>query len=167
MVPPFEPFGSPWLYRGGFAVFAVFVLAALVVGTTRERAVLVAAALATVAATVVIDAGAVRPTGFGMQARYALPIAVLVPIVAGQVLAAHAETIPRLLGAMSAAAMALAIALLQVKAWRAGPHHFVALWTPPGGWEVWQAVTIAGAACVVLGIVTAAGRERDEVGVSP
>jgi hypothetical protein len=112
-----------------------------------------------------------RHTGFGLQGRHVLPILVIVPLLAGELLRRNHERLAarsvRHLIALSFAG----IALVQFTAvyWNArrsavgldGPFVFLGSseWTPPIGWGVWLALAAAGAACVAAAGLLAAKTE--------
>ena len=73
-------------------LIVVLVVGALVVGTWRQRGVLVALLAFAVAFHVVPEALSASRQGFIGQGRYALPVAVGVPILAAWIVAARART---------------------------------------------------------------------------
>ena len=109
-----------------------------------------------------------RHTGFGLQGRHVLPILVIVPLLAGELLRRNHE---RFAAARARHLIALSfagIALVQFTAlyWNGrrsavgldGPFVFRGSveWSPPLGWEVWLALAAAGAACVAaVGLLAA------------
>jgi hypothetical protein len=112
-----------------------------------------------------------RHTGFGLQGRHVLPILVIVPLLAGELLRRSHERFTaarvRHLIALSFAG----IALVQFTAlyWNGrrsavgmdGPVAFLgsAEWSPPLGWVVWLAVAAGGSACLVAAGLLAAKAE--------
>ena len=111
------------VYAGwALLTFGVVGLAARF-GGRRERVTLVGLALASLASIVVL-AIAVMSTGFPVQTRHVLPVVLLLPLVAGEVLARHADDLPpafarhALLAAVSvAAAVHLAAWYANAQAW--------------------------------------------------
>lgn len=70
-----------------WTMLAILVSLALLAGTWRARAVLIALTGGIAGLTLFIAVVNLAQTGFGMQGRYVLPIAVSVPLFAGEVLA--------------------------------------------------------------------------------
>ena len=112
-----------------------------------------------------------RHTGFGLQGRHVLPILVIVPLLAGELLRRNHERFgARRVRHLIALAFA-GIALVQFTAlyWNArrsavgvdGPFVFLgdAEWSPPIGWGLWLAVAAAGAACLAAAGLLAAKAE--------
>jgi hypothetical protein len=104
-------------------------------------------------------------TGYGAQGRHVLPVLVLVPLWAGEVLRRRPEGLGWLVPAAAVLwAPGQAVAWLS-NARRAavgtdGSWWFfgAAEWSPPGGWWVWAALAAAGAA---LGLVAAIATRPD------
>ncbi len=136
------------------------VLAALMRGARRERVVLVATVALTILFPVLFDALVYRHTGFGLQARYVLPVLMMVPLVAGEILRERPPlAAPGRAPELLLAAGLTVVAVLQLVAWwvnaaaAAGrprtsffPDH--AAWSPPLGWDPWLAVAVI--ACLLL-----------------
>ena len=149
---------------------------AVLLGNRRERAVLASVALAALASVVVL-AIAVRPTGFPVQTRHVLPIVVLPPLTAGEVLRRHSDGLApafvrrALLGTVSiAAAVHLATWYVNAQAWSGssgGPGFLVSgsRWSPPDSWIPWAVALVAAAAAYVASAWTwtraAAGEDRE------
>ena len=142
---------------------------ALLVGSRRDRLVLIGACAAVIAATLAIALAAVFPTGFGTQARYTLPIAVAVPLLAGEIVARRRHRLGALVPRRLPLVFAASAATIHFAGWYAngrrhgvgteGPLVFIGrgAWSPPLGWAVWAVVTFAGAALIVL---SAAGKTK-------
>ena len=157
-----------WLWG---ALIAALVVTALVVGRRRERLAMVLLLLACPVATVVLSVAVVRQTGFGMQGRYVAPLLVALPLLAGEVAVRNGARIPRRLGAVAVGAVALASVSVHLLGWyvnarryavgSGGPRSFVdvAVWSPPGGWEVWVGTVLAGAVMLLTFGGLAAGQE--------
>ncbi len=147
------------------AALLLLLLLALAVGTWRERLVLLALCASVPAAVVVEQALLLDPIGATMQARYVLPLAVLVPVAAGWVLA-RSPMGDRALEAVAAAAVILA-GVHVLALWVDGRRYatgtdgslltwpFTAQWTPLGGWAPWLACALAGGALVAWSFVRA------------
>ena len=72
-----------------WVALATLVSIALMVGKARDRLVLALLTGGTVVLTLLIAVLNLAQTGFGMQGRYVLPMAVVVPVLAGEVLVRH------------------------------------------------------------------------------
>ncbi|MDP9071104.1 MAG: DUF2142 domain-containing protein, partial [Actinomycetota bacterium] len=79
----------PIAYRCWSLALLVLVVLAARVAPRRPRAVLIALPLAVAALTVAVAAVNRSQTGFGMQGRYVLAVAVAVPLLAGELLSRH------------------------------------------------------------------------------
>lgn len=75
-----------YAYALWWVMLAVLCVAALWVGRWRQRVVMVALAAGIIPLTLGIAALNLAQTGFGMQGRYVLPLAVGLPLLAGEVL---------------------------------------------------------------------------------
>jgi hypothetical protein len=111
------------IYLAWAALLLGLVGAAIRLGGRRERLVLVATAGAVVLSVFVL-AIAVRPTGFPAQARHLLPLALMLPLGAGEVLRRHAAKVSEraargaLLGAVAVAVPAhLTAWYVNARAW--------------------------------------------------
>lgn len=147
-----------WLVLAGgwLGLTALLVGAALLVARGRERLLLAALITASLAATVTVAVAVILPSGFAMQGRYTLPLAVAVPVVAGDILARsrHRWTLERLPSPMPW--LFAAVAVMQAAAWWQNEHRYavgvqgplwfppLAQWTPAGGWALWVAVVAVG-----------------------
>jgi Predicted membrane protein (DUF2142) len=152
------PVALPVLW--GLAVL-VMLCAALVRGDRRERIVLAVIFLAALGFPVVFYAWSQRPTGFGMQGRYALPLLALAPMVAGEVLGPRAAA-PRSRHPRHAVPIAIAaIGIFQFAAWWINADHWSgtsaaglvldrATWTPPLGWWPWLTVAAIGTVALLM-----------------
>lgn len=149
-------------------LLVALVGAALVAGTNRQRAVLVALVAALPGTAVLVSAGIMGQNGFGLQGRHVLPFATLLPLFAGSVLAANSGALGRFVRRWALAAVAVPAAVVQGVAWYAnarryavgsrGPVVFFGAseWSPPGGWEAWAVVVVLAVAAGVAAAVTAA-----------
>jgi hypothetical protein len=147
----------PW----GLGVLAM-LCAALIRGDRRERVVLALIFAAALGFPVLFYAWSQRPTGFGMQGRYALPLLALIPMAAGDVLDGGGVRASRLSNRLHAIAIA-AIAIFQLTAWWINADHWAgtsagglvlsrASWTPPVGWWPWLVLAAIG----TIALLTAA-----------
>ena len=82
---PMHAFVYAWWLR----LLAVLGVAAVVVGTMRERLVVAGVFGLSIAAFVGISAALLRQNGFDVQARHVLPVVMTLPVVAGVVLGRH------------------------------------------------------------------------------
>lgn len=156
--------------------------AALWLGDRRERWVTAAVALLALAFPVVFYAWFDRFTGFNVQGREVLPLLMLIPLVAGEVVHRRRMAI----ASRRAARVTLACAVLGVGAFHAyawwfnaramaGAPHAIrfyahATWSPPGSWTPWIVTAALGAVALVAGgywlklprssVVEAAARSR-------
>lgn len=149
-------------YQVWMVMLVGLVLLALSLGSWRQRAVLAGAVVATIGYALVLSAGVLRQVGFGLQGRYVLPIAVVVPLYAGEVLLRWANW-SRWLTAASVGATTAGAATVHLVAWYfhgrresvgyQGPGLWLshALWRPPWGWGPWLVVAVVAA----LGLVSA------------
>jgi hypothetical protein len=147
-----------WLYVAwGIAALGLVALAAAR-GTWRERAGLAASAVVALGLAIAVSVVQLR-TGFGAQGRHVLPVLVLVPLWAGELLRRRPEGLGWLLPVAGAL-----WAVGQVVAWQANARRGAvgsdgswwffgaAEWSPPGGWWVWAVLAAAGA---LLGLAAA------------
>src|SRR6202020_1147126 len=86
-VPLPSPLRALWLV----AVLALTV-AALAVGDRRQRLLLLGTAALGVLFPTLFYAVIYRHTGFGLQGRYLLPVLMMVPMLAGEVVRLHARS---------------------------------------------------------------------------
>ena len=145
-------------YPAWEALVAGIVILAFVAATRRERVVLVGAVALSAAVVVWLSATLVAATGADVQGRHVLPFAVVVPMLAGELLFRNRARLALLdLGALFGL-VALGVAGLQLVGWLTnsfrqsvgieGPRFFLthAAWSPPLGWLSWLFVALVGAA---------------------
>jgi hypothetical protein len=154
------------IYLTWAALLLGLVGAAIRLGGRRERLVLVATAGAVVLSVFVL-AIAVRPTGFPAQARHLLPLALMLPLGAGEVLRRHAAKVSEraargaLLGAVAVAVpVHLTAWYVNARAWSGDPSEPGFLlsdvaYSPPLSWLVWCAALLGAAAAAVAAAWTA------------
>jgi hypothetical protein len=163
--------------RFAYLAWAFLVVAlvglALVLGTRRERFAVAAVVAAAFAGTVVIDAAVIRQTHFPMYGRYALPLWVVVPLVAGEVVFRNRRSLPAALQWRGLVAATVIVASIQVIGfyWTAhqyavggyGPVLFLgrSKWSPPVHWGTWVALVAAAAIGLVSYGVASARMVRD------
>jgi hypothetical protein len=96
-----------------------------------------------------------RYSGFGMQGRQVLPVLMLIPLVAGELVYRRLEVARRPKARWVLGASVAAVALFQAYAWwydardaagAPGTLRFYAhaTWSPPLGWIVWIVVAALG-----------------------
>jgi hypothetical protein len=135
----------------------------LLVGTRRERRVLVAGLIANGVIPALLLAVVLYRTGFGVQGRHVLPFAVALPLFAGHTLVRNRDRFSRLRPRHLVTYAAVIAAGVQLAGWYAnarrhavgtnGPIIFFgqSQWHPPLGYSVWAAIAALGA----LGLVVA------------
>lgn len=168
---------SPLAYLTWYCVAAGLVAIAMLVGTRRERLVLLGALVTSLALPVALVAAVMRHTGYGLQGRYVLAFSVVIPLLAGEVVFRNRETLARLNAGALALVVAPIVAIIQLdgvyaNARRfavgvAGPQWFVGhavAWAPRGGWWLWFLVMATGA--VLLGLVGPLAEIRSRPGRS-
>jgi len=171
-VPLPQPARSWWIA----CLVALLGLATVVAG--RRARLVLAGSVATAVIVSVLVFVAVHRTGFPMQGRYVLPLVVVVPLLAGEVLArdhgrfAVLRRAP-LFPVVASAAAAAHFAGWAVNARRAavgifGPLWFSghSQWQPPLGWGPWLVVTATGSLLLVAAGLSAyrEGRPTTVVG---
>jgi hypothetical protein len=142
-----------------WAFVAGLLAAALWVGRTRERVVLVLTTLAALAFPVVFFAFSYRLSGFGLQGRYVMPILVLIPMASCSVLSRRA---PRAAPDPLIVALLAGVGLFQLIAWRIDARHWsvassansFTAWTPPTTWgPLFGACVLATVAFVAAAVI--------------
>ena len=159
-------------------VLALLLTAGAVSGG-RERLMLTAILAVGLLGPVVFYALLIRPTGFGLQGRYVLPMLVAVPLLAGEALHRSREranaawlrlltiTIPVAIGVMQAAAWYVNAKRYAVGG--SGPVWFLgrAAWAPPAGWWTWLvAAVLAGVCLAALALVCRDTTKPDSAALS-
>ena len=146
----------------GYLLIGVLLVLALRLGSTRERRVVAGATAFAVLLPGLEQWLLYRHTGFWIQGRYFLPILMAAPLLYGEIVLRHAQSLApdwrrRLPPLFVAAAAALQLAGWWVNSRRYavgtdGPAWFFgqAEWSPPGGWTVWAAAAIAGTVVLAL-----------------
>jgi hypothetical protein len=140
-------------------VFSLLAIAAML-GTWRDRLVLLSLVVLSFVVTVVLAAGFVLPLGFGLQGRHVLAFTVAVPLLAGEILYRRAGRLPRITTVHWLVAFTAGAAAVQAVGWFAnarryavgvdGPLDFIANaeWIPPLGWWPWISLVAVG--CLAL-----------------
>lgn len=155
---PLAPPAS-WLWL--FLVLALLAAAAVISGV-RARVVLGGTVVLVFGAVVALDVLVFRQTYFPVYGRYLLPIVVVIPLLAGELLVRRADRIR--VRARRGIAVLVAVAVAGVQGLSLytmdrrsavgidGPHNFLRApaWTPPGGWAVYVALAVAGSVALVI-----------------
>ena len=153
----FLPAGAYWIW---WTLVLALLGAALVLGSRRERVVLVFLAALGLLFPALFYAWIYKGTGFSLQGRYVLPILALVPMVAGEVVFGHQQRFLRWVGHRAMAGVVAIMAGFQLLAWwiaasnAAGePHTFWFFthpaWSPPIGWWPWALLAILGSTALL------------------
>lgn len=156
-----------WAYLVWTALVVTLLAMAVVVGTARQVRVLAALVPAMVAITVVVSAGIMRQNGFGLQGRHVLPVATLVPLFSGAVVAMNTSALGAFWRRWTLAAVAAPAACVQGVAWYVNSRRYAvgadgpvvffgqSQWSPPGGWAFWAVVVAVAVTAAVAGAVVA------------
>lgn len=169
------PMNAPTYWTAGLLILGL-VMVAMFVGTNRERIALAVTAVALLVLTLAVDA-AQALSGFGAQARHILPVAVALPLIAGEIVYRHSGSLGRRLRRVLPLVVAAAASAVQMIGWftiarrfsvgPTGPLMFFRhpAWSPPLGWASWATLTFVGAlllvcAALVRGSAIAAGGKR-------
>lgn len=163
----------PWIaYVAWFAAGFVLVGVALRAGRRRERVVLAAVLAVATVLPMLLWVYAIRQTGFGLQGRHVLPVLAVVPLMAGELIRAHAGELDERLRRRLLVTIAPVLGAVHLLAfyWAArraavgtdGPLVFLgdAGWTPPLGWIPWLLVAAAGAAALTAGLLRPSDQQR-------
>jgi hypothetical protein len=142
-----------------YVVWAAMVVTLVVVGFAlarrRERILLLSAAVACVVVPLVLHAVLKASAGITLQGRHILPLLVLVPLLAGEMIlrGRPAAALSRRLTWLVVPAAGVQVVAWYDNAHRAavgqdGPLAFFAhaQWRPPAGWYVWIVLVIIAAA---------------------
>jgi hypothetical protein len=129
-------------------------------GRRTERVTLLVLVLTVGVVPIAFYALLVRPTGFGLQDRWLLPVFVTLPLLAGEVCRRHRARLHARTRSLLVLAVPIGVAVVQFAAWYAnskrfavggeGPTWFLAdaRWSPPGGWAICTASAALGAVCL-------------------
>jgi hypothetical protein len=159
----------PWPF---YALWGLLVLAiavtALVVGTWKHRAILLAFIVGCLGLAVAFNSVLPTQTGYDFQGRYLLPLVVATPLVAAEIVRRNRPLTGRVL-AGGAVAVGVLVAVLQFSGWylnarryavgTSGPRWFAshAQWSPTWGWPIWIAVAAGGSLCLAVSVAVAVG----------
>ncbi|MHB8658102.1 MAG: DUF2142 domain-containing protein [Solirubrobacteraceae bacterium] len=148
------------IYWFWWAMIAVLCAGAALAANRRGRIALASAVVTALAFPVLFWALVYRQTGWGLQGRYVLPMLVLAPMVAGEVIGGAARRLAGPVERSMIAGMIAVVAALQLLAWwvnartaagRPGQIWFQAhpVWSPPLGWWAWSLLSALGAALLL------------------
>lgn len=142
------------------ALLAALLAVAVLVAARRETMVLAATAGAYAVVVVVLSASLVAATETDVQGRHVLPFAIVLPMLAGELLLRNRAKLESVSPRPLAAGLVVATAGLHLVAWLTsayrqsvgtrGPLFFFSdpAWSPPLGWWPWTMVAAAGAGLV-------------------
>ncbi len=141
---------------------------------TRERRLLAVVLLAAMVAPVLFYSLLIRPTGFGLQGRHVLPLLVLVPLLAGELLNRHRARVKTTYLRLLTVAVPVAAGVMQVAAWYVNAKRYAvggsgsvwflthAAWAPPAGWWTWLSAAVVASICL-LAVAFIASREKTQL----
>jgi hypothetical protein len=141
-----------------WALVVGLLVAALWMGTPRERTVLALTTLVALAFPIVFFAFSYRLSGFGLQGRYLMPMLALIPMASCSVLSQRA---PRAAPDPLILALLAGVGLFQLISWRVDARHWATAnlansftaWTPPTTWgPLFGACVLALVAFVAAGV---------------
>jgi hypothetical protein len=150
-----------------YAVWAALALAvaviAFVVGSNQERIALAVTLAVSIALPVILVAGSMRHTGFGLQGRYVLAFSIVVPLISGEILVTQYQKLKALKADHLFLPFAIGAALVQLVAWGKNAYRFAvgltgaywvgsSEWVPPGGWWPWLILAAAGATLLIAAV---------------
>ncbi len=147
-------------YLGWATMVGVLILTALAIGRPRDRAFLGMTILGCFVGSVAIAAAVIHQTHFPMYGRYALPLWVIVPLCAGEIVTRNHHRLPTALWRASLVGLPLVAAAVHATGWyvnarryavsEIGPVWFFghSEWHPRAGWEPWFVMSILGLGCL-------------------
>ncbi len=146
------PAAARWVWM---ALVVGVLVAAAVVGNRRQRVALASTVVATVVVTVLVSSALLRQNGFQVQGRHVLAFAVLVPLLAGDVVFANRHRLPGwwrpgvVVGIVATSAVTIHVVGLHtsLRHFATTPDHVG--WVLQGPWWPWAlAVALVGGAAV-------------------
>ena len=128
----------------------------LVLAGRSERVIMLLATVVALAFPVLFFAWVYRYSGFGLQARYVLPMLTLIPLVGGELIFRARDRLPPMAASWLPGVALTVIAGFQLFAWwinardsagQTGGIWFLGhpRWSPPLGWWPWTASAVIGA----------------------
>ena len=154
-----------WAYLLWTTLVVALVATAFAVGTARQAWVLALLVPGVVGMTVAVSAGIMRQNGFGLQGRHVLPIATLIPLFSGAVVARNLSALGAFWRRWMLAAVAVPAAIMQGVAWYVNSRRYAvgsqgpvvffgsSQWSPPGGWTLWAVTVIVAVIAAITGVV--------------
>jgi Predicted membrane protein (DUF2142) len=164
-----------WMYLLWTALLVGFLVLAFSSARGRQRWALLAGLTAPLAVGAVASLY-FNPDVARVQGRWLLPVAVALPMIAGEILWRNPTTAVRVRLPWVAGGVAVLLAGIQLEGWYAsarrqavgvlGPHDFITrdlpdLWRPPGGWVPWSILALAGAIAIAVFGLMALRQHRD------
>ncbi|MBW3555618.1 MAG: DUF2142 domain-containing protein [Actinobacteria bacterium] len=152
-----------WAVLAGEAASAIVVVGALCFGSWKHRLVVVGGLVVLVVMIVGLNVFTQIPFQFFVQARYVMPLSVMLLVVAGDGLHGAGSRLP---AAVAQGVSLVAVGLHAVGWWANARQSAVGAngavvffgssqWSPPGGWLVWAVVAAAGVALMAAGAIAA------------
>jgi hypothetical protein len=150
-----------WLYAGWLALGGALFLLALRRPTLQAAGLIGATLAAAAVAAYLIQVTLLSPFGVRLQARYPMPLLLVVPVLVGELAARRGPPPARwapLVPLVLAGAAGFQLVAVVVNARRQGMGSGPALmllsapsWSPPGGWAPWLVMAALGSAAMALG----------------
>ena len=162
------PSGTYWVW---WLMVLALALGGLVVGHRRDRILLVAVIVCALLFPVLFYAWVFRHSGFGLQARYVMPVLALIPLLGGELLFRSRSRLPAAVRRYFPGLVIAIVAGFQLFAWWINARDWAGepnaiwfpsnpQWVPPLGWLVWTAAAIVGAALLLALAISDAARVR-------
>ena len=163
----------PWLL-----VVLSLVIGAGMLATARERVVLAATICVAFAFPVLANAWIYRHSGFALQARQVMPVLLLVPLLAGEIVYRNRRRL-RMRSVLTAEVGGLGLlAALEFAAWVVNAHDATGaqgtamadqhpVWNPPLGWTLWTLMAAAGAASIFVAALVRPRPVTESLAVAP
>lgn len=158
-----------WLWA---LVVGVLVVTAFAVGRPRDRAFLAVVVLGCFVGIIAIAAAVIHQTHFPMYGRYALPLWVIVPMCAGEIVTRNHHRVPPRFWRPPLVGLPLIAAAVHATGWyvnarryavsELGPVWFFghSQWHPRGGWAPWLGTSVVALGCLCAYGVLAARLAR-------
>ncbi len=159
------------VYLLSLGLLAAVVLLALRIGGRRDRIAMVALGVATLVVHIALAVLVEAQIGFGMQARYVLPLVVGLPLLATDVLEERRAALDDRVARFLPPVVFSVTAVVQLIAFLTNLHRYTVgasgswalpwggTWAPDGGFFPWVALALVGAALIAgVGVVALTGR---------
>jgi len=160
-------------YLAWAAMSGVLVVTAFAVGRARDRLFLATIILGCFLGTIAIAIAVIYQTYFPMYGRYALPLWVIVPLCAGEIVTRNRHLLAGWYWRAFLVGLPLVAAGVHATGWyvnarryavsESGPVWFFghSEWHPRGGWEPWVAMSVLALGCLCIYGVLAARAAAD------